>query len=142
MHHVPKTPEHRRRRVGRLAVVRHSALVVILFGASTAALDWDVQAVVLTALVPALLMFYDYRLGLALLIFILPFENAQFLPKLGPLNALNVLILGVVMSFLLNAAARALPRGRWPCSCRARVLLFYACRSPSRPSSAPSTSRR
>jgi O-antigen ligase len=102
------------------------ALIVILFGASTAALDWNVQAVVLTALVPALLMFYDYRIGLALLIFILPFENAQFLPKIGPLNALNVLILGVVLSFLLQFGARALTARPLQMLVPRTVLLFYA----------------
>ena len=125
MHHVPQTQSTAGGASAALAL-SGLALIVILFGASTAALDWDLQAVVLTALVPALLMFYDYRLGLALLIFILPFENAQFLPKLGPLNALNVLILGVVMSFLLNAAARALTSRPLAMLVPRTVVLFYA----------------
>jgi O-antigen ligase len=106
MHHIPLTQNN----AGGIAALALSglALVVILFGTSTAVLDWDLQAIVLTALVPALLLLYDYRIGLALLIFILPFENAQILPKIGPLNALNVLILGVVLAFLLQVAMRKL----------------------------------
>lgn len=102
------------------------ALLVLLFGASTAALDWDVQAIVLTALVPALLMFYDYRIGLALLIFILPFDNAQFLPKLGPLSALNVLILGVALAFLLQAALRQLTPRPLAVVVPRTLIWFYA----------------
>jgi O-antigen ligase len=101
------------------------ALVVILFGTSTAVLDWDLQAIVLTALVPALLLLYDYRIGLALLIFILPFENAQILPKIGPLNALNVLILGVVLSFLLRVALRQLTSRPLAVLVPRTLLLYY-----------------
>jgi O-antigen ligase len=103
--YVPRTHDAAPRTALGIGAV---ALAVLLFAASTAALDWDIEAIVLSALVPALLMFYDYRIGLALLIFILPFDNAKFLPKLGPLNALNVLILGVVLAFLLHAALRRL----------------------------------
>jgi O-antigen ligase len=100
-------------------------LAVVAFATSTAVLDWDVEAILLTALVPALLMFYDYRFGLALLIFILPFENAKLLPKLGPLNALNVLILGVVIAFLLQAAGRRFTARPLAVLVPRTLLLYY-----------------
>ncbi|MGE5116998.1 MAG: O-antigen ligase family protein [Betaproteobacteria bacterium] len=103
---TPLHSSHARPAGGGALALAGVVLVVLLFGAFTAVLDWDVAAIALTALVPALLMFWDYRIGLALLILILPFENAQFLPKLGPLNALNVLILGVTLAFLLQAGVR------------------------------------
>ena len=104
--HVPQTQHHSASAQGLgLAGV---ALLALLLAATTAIFDWDTQAIALTALVPAALMLYDYRIGLALLIFILPFENATILPKIGPLNALNVLILGVVLSFLLQVGMRKL----------------------------------
>lgn len=122
--HIPQTQNNDP--AAKALAISGMVLAVVLFGASTAALDWDVQAVVLTALVPGLLMLYDYRLGLALLVFILPFENAQFLPKIGPLNALNVLILGVVLSFLLQFGARALTSRPLRMLVPRTVVLFYA----------------
>jgi len=113
---------------GAAAALALSALAVgvILFAGSTAALDWDVEAIVLTAVVPGLLMLYDYRLGLGLLFFILPFENAQFLPKIGPLNALNVLILGVAVSFLLLAALRGMTARPLMVLVPRQLFWFYA----------------
>jgi O-antigen ligase len=122
--HVPQTQNAGG--AGAALALSGVVLAVILFGTSTAVLDWDLQAIVLTALVPALLMLYDYRIGLTLLIFILPFENAQFLPKVGPLNALNVLILGVVLSFLLQACMRQLTSKPMAVLVPRTLFLFYA----------------
>lgn len=76
--------------------------VALLSGFVVAFFGWEGQVLLLTVALPATLLFVDYRYGLLLAIMLLPYNNAKFLPSAGPLTVINVLLLGVFVSFLIR----------------------------------------
>lgn len=75
-------------------------LLALLLGLSGAVLGWELQLVALSLIVPVVVLVADYRLGLAMMILVVPIATSPLLPKVGPLNALNLLILGIVLVFI------------------------------------------
>lgn len=84
------------------------ALLAVLFGVSGALLGWQLQLVVLSMIVPVVVLMSDYRLGLAMMILVSPVATSPLLPRVGPLNALNLLILGVIMVFVAQRVLQSL----------------------------------
>ncbi len=101
------------------------ALLAVLFGLSGAVLGWEIQLVVLSMIVPVVVLMSDYRLGLALMILVLPVATSPLLPRVGPLNALNLLIIGVVMVFVAQRILLALRSSRVPLPIPRTLLLYY-----------------
>jgi hypothetical protein len=77
-----------------------------LFGFATALVGPSKHFLIVLAFIPAIVMVFDYRIGIVLLMFLLPFDNSPHLPKLGSLNVPALLLLAVSSAFLFQAAAR------------------------------------
>jgi O-antigen ligase len=98
----------------------------LLLGMAGAILGWEMQLVLVSMLVPALALLADYRLGLVLLILVLPFAASPHIPKLGPLNALNLLLLGVLVMFVVNRVLMSLRDVHAELPVPRTLLLYYA----------------
>jgi len=77
-------------------------LIAVLLGLVGAFFGWFAQLFILSIAVPVVLMLVDYRIGLMLVVMLLPYATSPLLPKAGPLSMMNVLVLGVCLAFLLR----------------------------------------
>jgi O-antigen ligase len=94
---------------GRFALVGATAVFVLLgalWGAAVAAGGGN-AAILCAAFVAALFVFLDFRVGVVLLVLLMPISSSTFFPRalLGVtgLNPLNLLMLATLASFLLAA---------------------------------------
>jgi O-antigen ligase len=85
--------------VGLIMLAMMSAFVL---GAGGALFGWFGQVFLLTVLIPAVMVAYNYRFGLLALVVLMPFSGAQFIPKAGPLSIINLLLLGVLSLLALR----------------------------------------
>jgi hypothetical protein len=82
-----------------------SAIVVaiaVFAGLLGATAGWTGQIVFISLLGPMVVLLFNYRIALFVLVLILPYSDAHFWPKLGPLSTLNLLLLGVIGMHLLH----------------------------------------
>lgn len=77
-------------------------LLAMLVGLVGAFFGWFAQLFLLSIAVPVVLMLVDYRLGLMLVVILMPYSLSKLIPKAGPLSLMNVLLLGVCLAFLLR----------------------------------------
>lgn len=94
------------------------ALLCVLLGAAVVVAEWNALFVGL-ALIACVFILHDFRIGVVLLIILMPFSYSQMFPRaiggvIG-LNPVNLLLIGTFASYLLHAMssqriARFLPR--------------------------------
>jgi O-antigen ligase len=101
------------------------SLVAISFGLVGALFGWIGQALLVTLLVPAALLTMDYRIGLVLLIVIMPYANSQAIPQLGPLSIVNLLLAGLVLLYLLRLALLRMAGRPSPMPVERELLVYY-----------------
>lgn len=124
-------PLPRRRRQPAQASSVAGALVLfgvlaLLLGLLGAVGGWIAQLLALTLLVPAVLLAADYRIGLVLLVLLMPFANSRLMPQAGPLNPVNMLLAGVCLLYLLRVALTRMSSRRAPAPLPVgRELLLY-----------------
>lgn len=83
------------------------------------------QVFLLTALVPLALLAMSYRFGLFALILLMPFAGAQFIPKIGPLSVVNLLLVGILGLVLLRLALRKIMGKEVDVQLPRAYLLYY-----------------
>jgi len=113
----------RQTRLGFAPVV---AVMVIAFlaGAVGGLVGWEVQLLLFSVALPAVLLLVDYRSGLLLAVLLVPYTNSKLVPSAGPLTVQNILLLGVTASFIAHwVFARA--RGRLVVVPLPRELIWY-----------------
>lgn len=90
----PKTANTRS--VAAILLLVCAASISIVIGLGGALFGWFGQIFILTVLVPVSLLIIDYRIGLYAIVLLTPFAGAQFIPKVGPLSIVNLLLVGVL----------------------------------------------
>jgi O-antigen ligase len=80
-----------------LAIV--SAIFIGLLGATA---GWVGHIILVSLILPAAILFVNYRFALLLLVLLLPYSDARFWPKVGPLSVINLLLLGAIGMHLLQ----------------------------------------
>lgn len=86
---------------------------------------WEGQTLLLVIGLPAVLLMLNYRLGLILAILLLPFTNAEFLPRSGSLTVINVLLLGISCSFFLHWLRAHMAGRRVPVPIERELIVWY-----------------
>lgn len=79
-----------------VALVVFLAALAFIIGVGGALFGWFGQLFLLTLAIPVGLLAINYRFGMFALVLLMPFAGAQYIPKLGPLSIINLLLLGVL----------------------------------------------
>ena len=100
-------------------------LLALLIGVGGALFGWVGQVMLITLLVPAVLLSMDYRIGVVLLIVMMPFANSRLIPQLGPLSVVNMLLAGVCALYLLRWVLMRMAGKKAPLPVSRELLLYY-----------------
>lgn len=100
-------------------------LIAILLGFVGAVLGWFSQVLLLSIVLPATLLLFDYRIGMIVLIVLMPFSGAQFIPKAGPFSLINVLLLGLCAAFIMRVVLSRMVGRRIEVPVPRWLLWFY-----------------
>lgn len=106
------------------AVVLSALMLALLLGVAGAVLGWVGQVLFLSLLIPATLLLTDYRMGVLMLILVLPYAASPVIPQAGSLNIVNLLLAGVCMLYLLRMLMVKLS-GKTPIFPVPRELLWF-----------------
>lgn len=87
-------------------VLLAAALASLVAGFSGAVFGWFGQVFMLTILIPIGLLATNYRYAFYALIFLTPFAGANFIPKVGPLSIVNLLLMGVISLLAIRMILR------------------------------------
>lgn len=101
------------------------ALGAVLIGLVGAVFGWVGQALLVTLLVPAALLAMDYRIGLILLIVLMPYANSRIIPQLGPLSVINLLLAGLCFLYVMRLALLRLANRASPLPVERELVLYY-----------------
>ncbi|MEW6706231.1 MAG: O-antigen ligase family protein [Pseudomonadota bacterium] len=100
-------------------------LLALLIGLVGAIGGWIAQLLLLTLVVPMALLVSDYRIGLVLLIVLMPYANSRLIPQLGPLSIINLVLAGVCALYLLRMVLARMSRKPAHLPVERELLLFY-----------------
>jgi O-antigen ligase len=92
---MPSRRKGLERLLGVLVLLAMLALAALI-GIGGALVGWFGQLFLLSVLIPLALLAISYRFGLFALIMLMPFSESHFVPKVGPLSIINLLIVGVL----------------------------------------------
>lgn len=100
-------------------------IVATFLGLVNALADWQIKLLIISVLLPAILLLVDYRFGLALIVLLFPYSGSPLLPKAGPFSMINILIIGVSMSFLLRSVLSNMNGTKLPFPLKQELFWFY-----------------
>lgn len=89
-----------------IAVVLLAVVISVLTGFGGALFGWFGQVFLISVLIPLALLVVNYKFAFFALVLLMPFAGAQFIPKVGPLSIVNLLLIGVLAMLLLRLALR------------------------------------
>jgi O-antigen ligase len=116
---------HQTSRGAVIALLGLFGVLAVLLGLVGGVAGWIGMVLTLTLLVPAVLLSADYRLGLILLVVLMPYANSRFIPQLGPLSVVNMVLAGVCALYLLRMGLLKLAGRPAPLPFDRELLLFY-----------------
>lgn len=100
-------------------------MLAVVVGVGGGLVGWFGQLFLLTVLVPASLVALNYRFGLLALVVLMPFAGAQFIPKVGPLSAVNLLMVGVLTLVAVRLAMKRMLHGTVVLPIPTQFVLLY-----------------
>jgi len=100
-------------------------LLALLLGLVGAVGGWVAQVFLVTIVIPLVLLVSDYRIGLVLLIVLMPYANSRLIPQLGPLSMVNLVLAGVCGLYLLRMTLLRMSNRPAPLPLERELLLYY-----------------
>jgi O-antigen ligase len=120
-----QTAFHDASRTSTVVFVGLLAILALALGVSGAFIGWDGQLVLLSVGLPALLLLVDYRVGLWLAIVLLPYASSPLVPGDGMLKLTNVLLLGVLVSYVVHWIKSRLSMNAIPVPLDRQLAVYY-----------------
>jgi O-antigen ligase len=106
-------------------VVLIAVSMAIFVGLLGATIGWFGQIVFFSIFLPVVVLIFNYRIALFLLIFLIPYSQALFWPKVGPLSIVNLLLLGTIGIYLLRQVLESFGNRAFKSFIPRDFLLFY-----------------
>lgn len=113
---------------GMVLLLGIGVLAAMLFGLISAVANGWIALLLFAPVLPVLFVLRDFRVGVVLLIVLLPFQNSPLLPQFSGFNLVNYMVLATMGSLVLSLLfSREATYVRWPRIVWWAYLLPIAC---------------
>ncbi|RFP16513.1 O-antigen ligase domain-containing protein [Duganella sp. BJB488] len=101
-------------------LVAGGLLLAVLFGLIGAVISGWFALLLFAPILPIIFVLRDFRLGVVLLMCLLPFQNSPIIPQFSGFNVINFMVLATLASLALSHFSRRTAYAQWP-------PVFYWC---------------